>query len=388
VNERFDAIVVGAGIFGASIAYHLQRAGDQRVLLIERGSAPGQGTTGASAAIIRQHYSNAVLSQLTGESIAILRDLEPHPGKLFTAAGWYFLVPGDNLEGAIQNVEMQKAAGVRTRLMLPPEFERQTPWINPEGVAAVVHEPDSGYADPIECVEALVAAFQKLGGVVLVGTQCQSLTRNGNRITGVVTTRGAFTTDCTVNACGPWSMALAATGQIQLPLSIFREQETVWQCRGRAEMPVCSISDAVDAIYLRPMQQGRYTIGRGFPKEYEKANPDAFDKRASDDFVNDVLDRIGRRFPALAGVRYLHGFASLYDVTPDWYPFAGPRRDVSGYVDACGGSGHGFKLAPAIGRHLACWIRGEAVSEEFQRLSYNRVIDGRLFAQKFGGNRG
>jgi sarcosine oxidase subunit beta len=94
------------------------------------------------------------------------------------------------------------------------------------------------------------------------------------------------------------------------------------------------------------------------------------------------------RFLPFADASYLYGFASLYDVTPDWYPFVGPRRDVEGYADASGGSGHGFKLAPALGAHLAEWIRGNSVPPDVQRLSYDRVLEDRLFVQKYGGNRG
>lgn len=388
MDANFDVIVIGAGIFGASTAYHLQRMGGQRVLLIERGTAPGQGTTGASAAIIRQHYSNEILSRLTGESISILRDLESQSGRLFTASGWYFLVPEESLGGATENVAMQKAAGVHTRLMLRQEFEQEAPWLNPENVAAVVHEPDSGYADPVAAAEALVAAFSRLGGTLLLETKCHSLRRQGDRIVGVETNRGLFSAAITVNACGPWSKALAATAGIEVPLKIYREQETIWQCRHPEEMPACSISNAVDWIYLRPLLQGRFTIGRGFPKKYVEADPDSFNRSVDEEFIDDVRGRMERRFPALADARYLDGFASLYDVTPDWYPFIGPRKDIAGYADACGGSGHGFKLAPAIGRHLAHWIGGKGVPSGFERLSYDRVLDQRLFVQKYGGNRG
>jgi glycine/D-amino acid oxidase-like deaminating enzyme len=183
-------------------------------------------------------------------------------------------------------------------------------------------------------------------------------------------------------------MALAATAQIPLPIKIFREQETVWQCKYFAEMPKSSISNAVDAIYLRPMGQGRYTIGRGYPKEYTEVDANQFDCRADDEVVNDIQNRVERRFPPFARSKYLNGFSSLYDVTPDWYPFLGPRSDVAGYADASGGSGHGFKLAPALGSHLASWLSEGRAAPDIEQLSYDRVISGKLFTQRFGGNRG
>jgi glycine/D-amino acid oxidase-like deaminating enzyme len=100
------------------------------------------------------------------------------------------------------------------------------------------------------------------------------------------------------------------------------------------------------------------------------------------------MDRLELRFPAFAGARRIDAYASLYDVTPDWYPFAGVRKGIAGYADAWGGSGHGFKLAPAIGRRLADSIVDGRAEAEFARLSHDRLAADRLFVQKFGGNRG
>jgi sarcosine oxidase, subunit beta len=388
---NYDLVVVGAGIFGASCAYHAKRLGIPRVLLIEKGAGPGCGTTGASAAIIRQHYSNKVLSEATRESIGIFRMLERElatPDELFRNVGWYFLVPPDGLQAARDNIDMQKRIGIETSMMTIAEAPDTFPWINPEGVAAVVHEPGAGYADPIRCAEAFVRRFEALGGLTKFNTRCDAILRNGDRVEGVATSGGRFSAEWVVNAAGPWSMALAATAQIPLPIKIFREQETIWQCRYSAEMPGSSISNAVDAVYLRPMGQGRYTIGRGYPKEYTEADADNFDRHADDDVVNDIQQRVQHRFPPFARATYLNGFSSLYDVTPDWYPFLGPRGDVAGYADASGGSGHGFKLAPALGSRLASWISEGRAAPEIKQLSYDRVISGKMFTQRFGGNRG
>lgn len=388
--QSYDVIIVGAGIFGASTAYHLKKAGVSKVLLIDKGSASGTGTTGASAAIVRRHYSNRVLATATGRTIEILRELEPldNRGGLFRPVGWYFLVPDTALEGARENLQMLVAAGVRAELVMADTAASANPWLNCDGVAAVIFEPESGYADPVRCTESFVSAFQRMGGSVLFNTACNRLTRNGTRIEGIETAVGRYSCGCVVNACGPWSRALARTAGIELKMKVVREQETVWECRRGSEMPPSSISDAVDAIYLRPLGNGRYTVGRGFPKAYTEVDPDSYVRTVDDEFVNDVLSRLQLRFLPFLNVRYLHGFASLYDVTEDWYPYLGFRSDVSGYVDACGGSGHGFKLAPALGEYLSSWIVNSSIDPEIESLSYDRVKENRLFAQKFGGNRG
>ena len=123
--------------------------------------------------------------------------------------------------------------------------------------------------------------------------------------------------------------------------------------RPGAALPEVSISKGVDAIYLRPLGQNRFMIGRGFPKEYSDVDPYNYKATPDEDFIAEVQERtIERRFPAFHGMRLIEAYAALYDVTPDWYPFVGPRAGLAGYADFSGGSGHGFKIAPAIGREL------------------------------------
>jgi sarcosine oxidase, subunit beta len=386
----YDVIVVGAGIFGASTAYHLKRAGAGRVLLLDKLASAGAGTTGASAAIVRQHYSNKVLAAATGRSIQVLRQLEQESGRrgLFCPAGWYFLVPDSALASARENVRMHRALGVATELVDIKTAAPRLPWLKPEGVAAVVFEPKSGYADPVACAEAFVTAFQGMGGETAFHTECHRLVRRENRVLGIETARSQYSAAIVVNACGPWAQKLAATANIDLDMDIYREQETIWECSDAEAMPQSSISDAVDAIYLRPLGDRRYTAGRGFPKTYVAADPDDYTSEVDDEFIGDVLSRLQLRFAPFSNCRYIAGFASLYDVTKDWYPYVGPRSTMEGYADASGGSGHGFKLAPALGRDLAEWIfRGDA-NEDIRALSYDRISEGRLFVQKYGGNRG
>ena len=129
-------------------------------------------------------------------------------------------------------------------------------------------------------------------------------------------------------------------------------------------------------------------IGRGFPKQYFDVDPYNYKQSADADFVADVQARMVNRFPAFSGMRLVDSYAALYDVTPDWYPFVGPRSGTAGYADFCGGSGHGFKIAPSIGKELAGWLVTGRVAGDFAQLSHDRVAAGKLFVQSFGGNRG
>jgi sarcosine oxidase subunit beta len=388
VAETFDVVVVGAGITGASTAYHLKTLGVGRVLLVERKGVAAGGT-GRSAAIVRQHYSTPLMAHLAQASIAKFVAMEEELGRSggYVASGYHFLVPSALLGAARTNVLMQQGLGIDTRFLEAGEIER-IPWLDPDGVAAVIHEPAGGYADPVRTTEAYLAAFARFGEEVRLGVPCRGLLRDGDRIVGVRLNPGEIASGMVVNAAGPWARALAASAGLALELRAVREQDTIWQGRPGRPHPTTSISNAVDAIYLRPSGADRFVIGRGFPKDYEEVDPDDFSESADDDFVRDVQERALRRFPTLAGMSLVHAYTALYDVTPDWYPFVGPRAGLEGYADASGGSGHGFKIAPALGEALARWITTGAAPEDVARLSHDRIAAGQLFRGAYGGNRG
>lgn len=386
---NYDVIVVGAGITGAATAYYLKMAGLDRVLLVER-ETPAAGGTGKSAAIVRQHYSNPLASRLTKDSIQILRDMPDTLGASggFVQSGWRMLVPENMLASARENVKMQQSIGIATEMKEGQEATNDLPWLNADGVAAVVYEPDGGYADPVLATEAFVSAFSRAGGTFLPRTTVVKLLGTSSAVMGVETAKGPIHAGAVVNAAGPWAAPLSASIGIDMPMRVVREQDTVWEARGGRPLPDGSLSNAVDAIYLRPLGENRFIVGRGFPKEYFDVDPNAYEQDADESFVQDVYTRLVHRIPPMQGARRIDAYAALYDVTPDWYPFVGPRTGVQGYCDACGGSGHGFKLAPAIGHDLAGWIVTGSAPADFHQLSHDRLAAGKLFVQKYGGNRG
>jgi len=383
----YDAIVVGAGISGAATAWHLAKAG-AKTLLLERGE-PASGGTGKSAAIIRQSYSTPLLVRLARTSITMFENAQAELGRHagFVQDGYCFVVSADMLDGAKKNVAMQKGLGILNEWSEGPGFPQHLPEMNPEGVAGIVYEPHGGYADPVQATEAYVGAFQQRGEF-RARTPVRRLLREGDRITGVELDGGAVRANFVVNAAGPWARPLAASAGIDLPLRSVREQDTVWQVPAGRAVPKTSVSMGVDACYYRPLGDNRFIIGRGFPKEYVDVDPYNYKTSADADFIGDVQTRVERRFPAFSGMKLIEAYAALYDVTPDWYPFVGPRAGFAGYADFSGGSGHGFKIAPAIGRELADWLLTGKVADDFRQFSHDRIAQGALFVQSFGGNRG
>ncbi len=385
----YDAIVIGAGITGASIAYHLKVQGAKNVLLVER-NAPASGGTGASAACIRQNYSSPLMARLARRAVEQFRIMADELGMDggFDNCGYHMIVPADMVEGLTRNIAVQRQQGVLAEFMTDAQIAERCAWLNMEGVAAVTWEPEGGCADPVRSTEAYVHGFKQRGGEVRLKTPVRRLLRERDRIVGVETDQGQLHAAWVVNAAGPFSTFLAASAQISLPMRVIREQDTVWEARSNRPLPIPVLAVAIDGIYIRRLTGTRYVIGRGFPKEYVDCDPYNFKVTADPEFISDVMTRTEHRIPAFSGAKLIDSYASYYDVTLDWHPYLGPRRDVQGYCDASGGSGHGFKFGPSFGESIAKWLITGDVESDFKTLSYDRVPDGKLLGQTFGGNRG
>ena len=329
MSNNFDAIIIGAGITGASTAYHLKKNGVERILLLDRRGAAAGGT-GKSAAICRQHYSTSLMARLALASISMMAEIEKEKAGSFFQSGYMMLLPPTLVEAAVKNLELQQSVGVETRFLSKQEITTMAPWLNTDGVAEVIFEQLGGYADPVRITEYFVHKFVENGGEFRNDTPCRGLIRETGRVTGVVLDSGPAHADIVVNAAGPWAPIIAKMAGIELQVRAVREQDSIWQARSNRPLPSVSISNAVDSIYVSPMGENRFLIGQGFPKDYFDVDPYNFKQTADDEFVNLILQRTSKRYPTLEGMQLISAYSALYDVTPDWYPFIGPRSDING----------------------------------------------------------
>src|SRR5262249_54149217 len=150
--------------------------------------------------------------------------------------------------------------------------------------------------------EAYVQSFVTAGGEFRSRISCRALLREGDRITGVLLDEGGINAGAVVNAAGPWAHLLAASAGIELPLRAVREQDSIWQLRPGRPVPTMAVSNAVDAIYLRPLERGRMLIGQGFPKDYVDVDPYNYRQTAEDHFVTLIAERAERRCPSFVGM--------------------------------------------------------------------------------------
>ncbi len=393
--ERADAVVIGGGIIGASVAHFLTKLGYGQVTLVEKSEICG-GSTQYSAAHIRQHYSNEVAIRLAVRGAGMFANAEEELGGPvgFVQHGYAVIAPADQEQAIRDVVPVQRRFGVETEILTPEEVEHRWPEIDVEGIALACFERTSGYADPVATVTALVRSAQQQGLELLEGCEVTDITTEGGRVTGVVTSQGTISTGVVVNACGPWGDRTGRMVGVDYPIRFSREHEAIFEApAGFGELPV--MSDAAQQLYFRHYGQGKVLVGEGWPKQIEPDDPETYDSSTDEAHLARMVPRLVRRIPSLAatigsdgyGGTYITGYSGVYDITEDWYPIVG-EEEVGGYYSAFGGSGHCFKLGPAIGEALASVIAGREPKIDISSLSGTRFAEGRTFGSVWGpGNR-
>ena len=389
-QTTYDAIVISAGVIGAATAYYLQRLGNHRVLVVDRGPVCGGGTA-KSCAIIRSHYSIPGNTQLTLKSLGIfadfanaLEDAEAQSG--FVNSGYLILAaPGKWADGLRDNPAMQSGVGAETRAIDMSQARELHPGLNLDDVEIVGYEPNSGYADPYLTTSGFLSAARKRGVTVKTETPVQALARNGDRITGVRTPAGDFSAATVVSAIGPWSHGLLGPLAYDLQLEVSRhivltfEGDTPYA----PQTPVVKDLTTANKMYFRPATGGVVLVGTGDHGD-SVTGPDALDEIVSDDFVVLQGTQITQRMPEFSTARLTASWIGAYDVTPDWNPVLGSLPGLDGLHVAYGFSGHGFKLAPAIGYCLAQLILGEQPDVPLHPYRWSRFDDNELLQGRYG----
>jgi sarcosine oxidase subunit beta len=374
-----DVIIVGGGINGASIAFNLAKAG-LKVTLIEKDFIAA-GPTGRSSAIIRQHYSHEVTARMALRSLRIFQNFDDVVGgdPDFHQTGFLLAARPEDVEQLKSNIALQQAVGINTRLVSPQEVKELEPYISIEGIAAAAYEPESGYADPAATTTAYAGRARDLGANLQLGTRVRSLLVEGGRVTGVDTDKGTFHAGTVVAAAGPWTPLITKTIGIELPIRASRHQVATYKRPDEFDR-LMVFAGFADEVYIRPETGQLMLVGSIEPEEAEDevADPDSFNERVDFDIVAEFSERVARRYPVMERGTSAGGWASLYDITPDWHSIMGALPGVEGLYCTAGTSGHGFKLGPAVGEMMAeLIINGEKPEADVNMFSFSRFAEGK-----------
>ena len=368
-----EAVVIGGGVMGTSILYNLAARGVKRPVLLERDTL-GSGSTGRSSGAIRMHYSTEVNARLAWESLRIFRDFDEMVGGGdvgFVKTGYMVFVPEDSIEGFKQNIAMQQSIGIATRTVSLEEAHELAPAFHLDDSEAFAWEPESGHGDPSGTALAYSTRARELGAQVVLESPATSVEIGNGRVVAVTAERERYETRTAVVATGPWSSRFLERLGIDLPLKATRHEVFLLR-RPMDRVPFHpGGGDMSNLIYFRPEGSDLTLVGNG--NREEDADPDVYSPRVGMDFVEDIWPRLARRIPDIADAEFFTGYAGLYTTTPDLHPVIDRVDGVEGLYVCTGFSGHGFKLAPAVGIVMAELILdGEAHTIDISTLRMAR----------------
>ena len=384
VPSTADAVIIGGGVMGCAIQYHLARLGVANTVLLER-DVLGSGSTGRSQAICRMHYSNAVTTELAWQSLQVFADFDARVGGTsgFVNTGYLVVVNEADEAGLERNVAMQQELGVPTSVVSQDDLAQVAPMVTLYDDERAAWEPNSGYADPYQVTVSYAARAREAGARILMRTPAGGIETQGDRVRAVVTADGdRIATDTVIVAAGPWSKQVLAGVGVDVPLIPVRHQVAT-VARPVERVPNHpTVGDISQSFSFRP--DGSNFTTMGFGDDNEQSDPDVYPQGLELAEAAIARGKLARRIPGMADAYYRGGWSGLFTTTPDWHPVLDAVPGVGGLYCGIGFSGHGFKLSPAIGKAVAeMVVEGRARDVDLTPLRFTRFAEGDLLESSY-----
>ena len=375
--QRASLVIVGGGVMGASIAFHLAEAGVPDVVLLERHEL-ASGSTVKAAGGVRAQFSDSMNIELGARSLIAFENFGQRPGQLIDLhqVGYLFLHTSEqSLAAAREAVALQNSLGVETRMLTADEAHQLSPAATCVDVLGATFHARDGYCAPESVVQGYAAGARRLGASVFTGVDVTGITVRGGEIAGVSTSAGDIACDAVVCAAGAWSRGVAAMAGVDLPIEPLRRQILITEPLPDRLLPLFPESipmtiDAASTFYFHREGPG-ILLGMSYVGETT-----GFHESYSEDWLGALTDAIEHRAPSLLDVGIAHRWSGYYEVTPDNNAVIGESSMVSRLLYAAGFSGHGFLQGPAVGEVIRdLWCGNEPVID-VNALSADRFATG------------
>jgi sarcosine oxidase subunit beta len=380
--ETADVVIVGGGIVGSSIAYHLTAAGCRNVLVIERETSPGKGSTGKSMGGVRAQFATPVNIQMSLYSIPFYAAFDQALGYPcgYRPQGYLFVATrAPHMKYLTANLERQIALGLKTaRLVTADEIRSQFPQLRGDDIVGGSFCSTDGFVDPYSAMNGFMSWAAEHGARLWKNTQVTGIRVERTQVTAVETSRGMVATRTVVNAAGPWAAEVARMAGVGLPVEPLRRMLVPTEPFDQFPHTAPMIIDMTNGFHFRPESLG-FLLAWNDPEEMP-----GFKTDFEPTFIEKVLTRAAERVPVFENlaVNPKRAWAGLYEVTPDHHCILGTVDEVRGFFLANGFSGHGVMHAPSTGKILSDLIlTGSTNIVNPELLSVNRFATGRLLEE-------
>jgi len=348
LEKHFDAVIVGGGIIGVSVGYHLTKKG-LKVVVIEKKYS-GSGSTGRCIGGIRMQFSTESSIKLMKESMSHFINMEQEFGfpVEFLAGGYLFLAHSKEKLNAFRSVlKLQNKLGLNVKELTSEECLELVPGLNTDGLKGGVYSPDDGQAYPFKVLRGYINGIRTGGSEVRTFTEVKGIKVVNGVVSGVELGNGEFIdSPVVINAAGPWATEVGLMAGVELPI-FPEEHEALISCRYDHMFDPMVVDYRSDGCYFQQMVTGQI-IGCYTPVP----NKPGKQTSSSSEFLLEMSKRTSRLIPKLGDLDVLRHWGGSYSMTPDGSPII-DKTGVEGFYVAAGMSGHGFMFGPAIGKYLS-----------------------------------
>jgi sarcosine oxidase subunit beta len=376
--DSTDVVIVGGGVMGTSIAFHLAEAGVERILLLEKDQL-GSGSTCKAAGGIRANFSDPVNIALGARSLETFARFGERPGQEIDLhrVGYLFLLETDEqVEQFRESTQLQNTLGQPTRMISVDEAVALAPIVASDGLVGACFSPTGGHCTPESVVLGYATAARRLGASLVTGCEVVAIDAVGNHLTGVRTSRGRVRTGAVICAAGAWSESLAASIGVELPVTPLRRQIVVTEAIPDLPADLPMTIDFGSTFYFHREGPG-LLVGMSDPDEQP-----GFHLNRTDTWIPRLTDVMARRAPSLLDVGLTGGWAGLYEITPDHNALIGESEEVSRFLYATGFSGHGFLQGPAVGEVIRDLYLGRKPFVDISPLNAHRFAHSATRAER------
>jgi sarcosine oxidase, subunit beta len=378
--QTAEVVIVGGGIVGASIAWHLTEAGCRNVLILERESHQGKGSTGKSMGGVRAQFATRPNIQMSLYSIPFYASFDERLGQPggYRGQGYMFVATKQaHLDYLQTNQKLQKSLGLRqARMISRDDIVTTVPQLRADDILGGSFCPTDGFVDPYSVMVGFTTSACEKGATIWRSTEVTAIHRDGAGIIGVETTRGPVSAPVVVSAAGAWAAQVAALAGIELPVEPMRRMLIPTEPFDAVSHEIPMVIDMSNGFHFRPESLG-FLLAWNDPEEKMGFNTN-FDPA----FIEKVLTRAANRVPVFENlaVNPKRAWAGLYEMSPDHHCIIGPVDGLKGFFCANGFSGHGVMHAPATGKMVSDLILhgNTSVVDNVEVLSPGRFARGEL----------
>ncbi|MDI9893674.1 FAD-binding oxidoreductase [Rhodococcus sp. IEGM 1381] len=366
-------VIIGGGIIGTSIAYHLSASGYSDITVVER-KLLGEGATAYATGGIRHQFSSRVNIELVQRSVSFWEQFEDKTERPldFRRHGYLFLISDEATSVAFEkNVALQRSLGVEVEVLDTDQISDAFPGVRTDDLLSATYTPRDGSASPADAVAGYVNIARRNGVRILQNTDVLDITvGTDGAVSGIVTSAGVIEAEVVVIAAGPQTRTVGQMCGLDIPVFPHSRQAFATAPKESVHGGLPLTVDMATGAYLHPEKSGGAVVG-GNDRQVQTSEKASVDW----DRVEGLATALSHRFPLLGELEITGSWAGLREMTPDDHAIVSPAAEVAGLYIAAGFSGHGFMQSPAVGESIAQLLLTGETDLDLSPLHFDRFVN-------------